>query len=67
MELESGVLANLVASFEAAGQYICDLTVHGTEGVLVATSRSSAKTCSPGSSHATQIRPSGAAAIAGSE
>jgi predicted dehydrogenase len=35
MELESGVLANLVASFEAAGQYICDLTIHGTEGVLV--------------------------------
>jgi predicted dehydrogenase len=35
MELESGVLANLVASFEAVGQYICDLTIHGTEGVLV--------------------------------
>jgi predicted dehydrogenase len=35
MELESGVLVNLVASFEAAGMYICDLTIHGTEGVLV--------------------------------
>jgi predicted dehydrogenase len=34
MELESGVTANLVASFEAAGQYICDLVIHGTEGVL---------------------------------
>ena len=34
MELESGVTANLVASFEATGQYICDLEVHGTEGVL---------------------------------
>jgi predicted dehydrogenase len=35
MELVSGALANLVASFEAAGQYICDLAIHGTEGVLV--------------------------------
>jgi predicted dehydrogenase len=35
MQLESGVTANLVASFEAAGQYICDLTIHGTEGVLL--------------------------------
>ena len=34
MELESGVTANLVASFEAAGQYICDVVIHGTEGVL---------------------------------
>jgi predicted dehydrogenase len=34
MELESGVTANLVASFEAAGQYICDLEIHGTKGVL---------------------------------
>jgi predicted dehydrogenase len=34
MELDSGVTANLVASFEAVGQYICDFQVHGTEGVL---------------------------------
>jgi predicted dehydrogenase len=34
MELLSGVTANLVASFEAGGQYICDLEIHGTEGVL---------------------------------
>jgi predicted dehydrogenase len=34
MELESGVTANLVASFEATGQYICDLEIHGTEGAL---------------------------------
>jgi predicted dehydrogenase len=34
MELESGVTANLVASFEAKGQYICELEIHGTEGVL---------------------------------
>ena len=34
MQLESGVTANLVASFEATGQYICDLEIHGTEGVL---------------------------------
>jgi predicted dehydrogenase len=34
MELASGVTANLVASFEAGGQYICDLEIHGTEGVL---------------------------------
>ena len=34
MELESGVTANLVASFEATGQYVCDLEIHGTEGVL---------------------------------
>ena len=26
--------ANLVASFEAGGQYVCDLVIHGTEGVL---------------------------------
>jgi predicted dehydrogenase len=35
LELESGVLANFVASFEAAGQYVCDLTIYGSEGVLV--------------------------------
>jgi predicted dehydrogenase len=34
MELDSGVTANLVASFEAVNQYICDLEIHGTEGVL---------------------------------
>jgi predicted dehydrogenase len=34
MQLESGALANLVASFEARGQYICDLVIHGTDGVL---------------------------------
>jgi predicted dehydrogenase len=34
MELESGVTANLVASFETTGQYVCDLEIHGTEGVL---------------------------------
>jgi predicted dehydrogenase len=35
MELANGVTANLVASFEAAGQYICDIAIHGSEGVLV--------------------------------
>jgi predicted dehydrogenase len=34
LELESGVTANLVASFEAPGQYVCDFIVHGTHGVL---------------------------------
>jgi predicted dehydrogenase len=34
MELESGATANLVASFETNGQYVCDLEIHGTEGVL---------------------------------
>ena len=34
MELDSGVTANLVASFEANGQYVCDLEIHGTEGVI---------------------------------
>jgi predicted dehydrogenase len=34
IELESGVTANLVASFEAKGQYVCDLEIHGTEGVI---------------------------------
>jgi predicted dehydrogenase len=34
MELVSGVTANLVASFETSGQYVCDLELHGTEGVL---------------------------------
>jgi predicted dehydrogenase len=35
MELESGALANLVASFETRGQYVCDLVIHGTDGVLM--------------------------------
>jgi predicted dehydrogenase len=34
MELETGVTANLVASFEATGRYVCDLEVHGRDGVL---------------------------------
>jgi predicted dehydrogenase len=35
MQLASGVTANLVASFEARGQYICDVAIHGSEGVLL--------------------------------
>jgi predicted dehydrogenase len=34
LELAGGVTANLVASFEAPGQYVCDLVIHGTHGVL---------------------------------
>ena len=34
LQLESGVTANLVASFEAPGQYVCDFAIHGTHGVL---------------------------------
>jgi predicted dehydrogenase len=34
LELVSGVTANLVASFEATGQYVCELEIHGTKGVL---------------------------------
>jgi predicted dehydrogenase len=34
MQLTGGVTANLIASFETDGQYICDLEIHGTEGVL---------------------------------
>ena len=34
MELESGVTANLVASFETNSQYVCDLEIHGTDGVI---------------------------------
>ena len=34
MELESGVTANFVASFEAQDQYISDFAIHGTEGVI---------------------------------
>jgi predicted dehydrogenase len=34
MELENGITANLVASFETNGQYVCDLEIHGTDGVI---------------------------------
>jgi predicted dehydrogenase len=34
LELESGATANLVASFEATDRYVCDLEIHGREGVL---------------------------------
>ena len=34
IELESGVTANLIASFEAQGQSIGDFELHGTEGVI---------------------------------
>jgi predicted dehydrogenase len=34
LELDSGVTANMVASFEAVGQYVCELDLHGSEGVL---------------------------------
>jgi len=34
MELDGGVTANLVASFEAGDRYVCDLELHGTDGVL---------------------------------
>jgi predicted dehydrogenase len=34
LELDGGATANLVASFEAADRYVCDLELHGTEGVL---------------------------------
>ena len=32
--LESGVTANLVASFETKGHYVSDFELHGTEGVI---------------------------------
>jgi predicted dehydrogenase len=35
LELESGAAGTLVASFEAHGQYVAELAVHGEEGVLV--------------------------------
>ncbi|HEY3615010.1 MAG TPA: Gfo/Idh/MocA family oxidoreductase [Gaiellales bacterium] len=35
MQLANDVTANLVASFEARDQYICDVAIHGSEGVLV--------------------------------
>jgi len=34
LELDGGVTASLIASFEAPGQYVCDFVVHGTSGVL---------------------------------
>jgi predicted dehydrogenase len=34
MELWNGATASLVASFEAADRYVCDLEIHGREGVL---------------------------------
>ena len=34
MELDSGVTANLVASFETNGQSVSELELHGTEGVI---------------------------------
>jgi predicted dehydrogenase len=34
LELESGVTADFVTSWEAPGQYVCDFAVHGTEGTL---------------------------------
>jgi predicted dehydrogenase len=35
MQLADGMTANLVASFEARDQYICDVAVYGSEGVLL--------------------------------
>jgi predicted dehydrogenase len=35
MELAHGATANLIASFEARDQYICDMAIYGTEGVLL--------------------------------
>jgi predicted dehydrogenase len=34
MELDGGMTASLVASFEATDRYVCDFFVHGTEGDL---------------------------------
>jgi predicted dehydrogenase len=34
MELDGGVTANLVASFDATDRYVCDFAVHGTGGDL---------------------------------
>jgi predicted dehydrogenase len=34
MELETGATANLVMSFEATDRYVCDLEIHGREGVV---------------------------------
>ena len=35
LELADGVTVGLIASFEATGQYVCELEIHGTEGILV--------------------------------
>jgi predicted dehydrogenase len=35
MQLADGVTFNLIASFEARDQYICDVAIYGTEGVLL--------------------------------
>jgi predicted dehydrogenase len=34
LQLESGATANLVASFEATDRYVCDLEIHGREGII---------------------------------
>jgi predicted dehydrogenase len=34
LELEQGITASLIASFEAPSQYVCDLEIHGTDGRL---------------------------------
>jgi predicted dehydrogenase len=34
LELERGVTATLIASFEAPSQYICDLRIYGTDGAI---------------------------------
>jgi predicted dehydrogenase len=34
MQLDGGVTANLVASFETNGRYVCDFEIDGTEGAL---------------------------------
>jgi predicted dehydrogenase len=34
MELDGGVTANLVASFEANDRYVCDFELHGTDAVV---------------------------------
>jgi len=34
LELEGGVTASLVTSFDAIDRYVCDLEIHGTEGTL---------------------------------
>ncbi len=34
LELESGATANLVTSFDAPGQYVCDFVIHGSDGQL---------------------------------
>jgi predicted dehydrogenase len=34
LQLERGATANLVASFEATDRYVCDLEIHGREGII---------------------------------